>query len=99
MENYIENNHLMGLKKMELVSNELIKQAKLRFPNETKREFSFLLGKLEQDKIKMILKNEGRIHFTIPIRTFQELYNKSTVISTETSPIERLILELPKYLN
>jgi hypothetical protein len=81
------------------LSNELIKQAKLRFPNETKREFSFLLGKLEQDKIKMILKNEGRIHFTIPIRTFQELYNKSTVISTETSPIERLILELPKYLN
>lgn len=27
MENYIEKNHLMGLKKMELVSNELIKQA------------------------------------------------------------------------
>ncbi len=27
MENYIEMNHLMGLKKMELVSNELIKQA------------------------------------------------------------------------
>lgn len=79
------------------LSNALIEKAKLRFPDETERNFTFLIGNLTQNKIRMTAENAGTIHISIPVKTFQELHQKVTN-TTEISKPEKLLLELPAYL-